>query len=103
MSCIGSTIGKHKSPASPICRDWPVQGIGNPFGAVIEDILVEEGAPYRHYCAQQVRSLLSSGKATVVEVGGGFGGMAYYLLRDAIGTRYIDFDVPETIALASIT
>lgn len=75
--------------------------IGNSFGVIIDDTLVEAGAPYRHYCAQQICRLLSSDEATVVEIGGGFGGMAYYLLRDWPGTKFVDFDVPETIALAS--
>jgi putative sugar O-methyltransferase len=75
--------------------------VGNPFGAIIEGTLVEAGAPYRHYCAQQIYRTLSSDESTVVEIGGGFGGMAYYLLRDRTGMKYINFDVPETIALAS--
>lgn len=76
-------------------------GIGNPFGALIEGTLVEAGAPYRHYCAHRVSSLLDSEIATAAEIGGGFGGMAYYLLRDRVGVRYLDFDVPESIALTS--
>jgi hypothetical protein len=75
--------------------------IGNPFGAFIADTLIDSGSPYRHYCAQQVSNLLASGEATVIEIGGGFGGMAYYLLRDRPGTTYIDLDTPESIALAS--
>lgn len=75
--------------------------VGNPFGAVIEGTLLEAGAPHRHYCAQRIRKLLCSDTGTLVEIGSGFGGMAYYLLRDAQGTKYVDFDVPESIALAS--
>ncbi len=37
----------------------------------------------------------------VAEIGGGFGGMAYFLLRDRPGVTYLDFDMPESIALAS--
>ena len=36
-----------------------------------------------------------------MEIGGGFGGMAYYLLRDHPGTTYVNFDTPESIALMS--
>jgi putative sugar O-methyltransferase len=75
--------------------------IGNPFGVVIEGTLIRAGAEYQHYCAHRISGLLDSGTATVVEVGGGFGGMAYYLLRDRPGTTYVDFDVPESIALTS--
>ncbi len=34
-------------------------------------------------------------------MGGGFGRMAYYLLRDRPGTRYVGFDLSENVALAS--
>jgi hypothetical protein len=87
--------------------------IGNPFGALIEGTLIRSGIEYHHYCAHRVIDLLwdLSGdslaalppyaKATVVEVGGGFGDMAWYLLRDEPRVTYINFDLPETIALAS--
>lgn len=75
--------------------------IGNPFGVMIEKTLIEAGAPFRHYCAQRIGSLLSSATNTVAELGGGFGGMAYYLLRDRPATRYLGFDVPESVALTS--
>jgi len=75
--------------------------IGNPFGVVIDGILVRSGADYQQCCAQRIHGLLGSKKNTVAEIGGGFGGMAYYLLRDRAETTYIDFDVPESIALTS--
>jgi hypothetical protein len=75
--------------------------IGNPFGVMIEGTLVRPEAEYQHYCAHRIGGLLDSKTATVAEVGGGFGGMAYYLLRDQPGTTYIDFDVPESVALTS--
>jgi putative sugar O-methyltransferase len=75
--------------------------IGNPFGLMIDGTLVESAAPYRHYCAQRITSLLSRDMRTVAELGGGFGGMTYYLLRDRPGTRYLGFDVPETVALSA--
>jgi hypothetical protein len=75
--------------------------IGNPFGVVIEGTLVRPEAEYQHYCAHKICGLLDSKTATVAEVGGGFGGVAYYLLRDRPGTTYVDFDVPESVALTS--
>ncbi len=82
-------------------RDLAGPEIGNPFGVMIEDMLVRTGAAYQHYSAQRVRSGLGSEAGVVAEIGGGFGGMAYYLLRDQVGVKYLDFDVPESIALAS--
>lgn len=84
---------------------------GGPFGVLLGDILVRPGAPDHHYYARKIMDLVSvetsldvarkSACATVVEIGGGFGGMAYYLIRDYPGVTYIDFDLPETIALAA--
>jgi hypothetical protein len=75
--------------------------IGNPFGVVIDGTLVRPEAEYQHYCAHRIGGLLDSKTATIAEVGAGFGGMAYYLLRDRPGTTYVDFDVPESVALTS--
>jgi len=75
--------------------------IGNPFGVVVDGVLVRFGAEYQHYCAGRISRLAGSEKSTVAEIGGGFGGMAYYLLRDRPQTTYIDFDVPESIALTT--
>lgn len=75
--------------------------IGNPFGVLIDGTLVRTGAEYQHDCAQRVSGLIESQNAIVAEIGGGFGGMAYYLLRDRKDITYIDFDVPESIALTS--
>jgi putative sugar O-methyltransferase len=75
--------------------------IGNPFGVLVEGTFLRVGAEYAHYCAHRIDSLPGSEKATVAEIGGGFGGMAYYLLRDRPGVTYLDFDVPESIALSS--
>ena len=74
--------------------------IGNPFGVLINGTLVRSGAAYQHYCAHRVLTL-SSGRRVVADIGGGYGGLAYYLLRDASGLTYLNFDLPESIALAS--
>jgi putative sugar O-methyltransferase len=75
--------------------------LGNPFGIQLGDTLVRVGAEYAHYCAHRISLLLGAKKSTVAEIGGGFGGMAYYLLRDRPGVTYLDFDVPESVALSS--
>jgi len=82
-------------------RDLAGPPIGNPFGVVIDGVLVRTGAEYHHYCAQKMLRLNDSVPSTVVEIGGGFGGTAYYLLRDREKIKYLNFDVPESIALAS--
>jgi hypothetical protein len=87
---IGGPLSQLKGP-----------GIGNPFGLVLDGTLIEDGAEFRHYGAHRVAQLLARKEGTVAEIGGGFGGMAYYLLRDRPGTKYVGFDVPESLALAA--
>jgi hypothetical protein len=82
--------------------DLESPNIGNPFGIVLNNFFVRNGSEDQHYCAHKIIDLLGASEAPVVaEIGGGFGGMAYYLIRDCPGATYLDFDVPETIALAS--
>jgi len=92
---------KEQTNANFVYKDLAAPLIGNPFGILIDGILLRVGAEYAHYCAYRVGGLLNTGKATVAEIGGGFGGMAYYLLRDWPQVTYCDFDVPESIALTS--
>jgi putative sugar O-methyltransferase len=82
-------------------RDLAAPAVGNPFGVQVDGHLVRTGTEYQHYCAHRISSLLSADSAFVVEIGGGFGSMAYYLLRDRPGLKYVDFDVPESLALAA--
>lgn len=75
--------------------------VGNPFGVLLDGTLVRAGALYEHYSAEKICDCLDALRGVVAEIGGGFGGMAYYLLRDRPGVQYLDFDVPESIALTS--
>jgi putative sugar O-methyltransferase len=74
--------------------------VGKPFGVWVDGSFVVARAEYHHACACRT-SHFTSADGTVVEIGGGYGGMAYHLLRARTGIRYIDFDVPETLALAA--
>lgn len=77
--------------------------IGNPYGYFIENKFIKAGADYQHYYATRINDLLNEkqGRKVVAEIGGGFGGMAYYFIRDTKNTTYIDFDLPENLALTS--
>ena len=82
--------------------DLKTPEVGNPFGTVVNGVFVRSGCEDQHYCAQKIIDLVGSRHpAVVAEIGGGFGGMACYLVRDHPGMTYVDFDLPETIALAS--
>ena len=83
--------------------DSPI--IGNPYGFYYDDHFIKVCSDYQHYYATRIDELTQADATTrrrfVVELGGGFGGMAYYLIRDASNLTYINFDLPENLALAS--
>lgn len=76
--------------------------VGNPYGIDIDGAFLKSGFDYLHYYATTINRLLKNNqKSTVLELGGGYGGMAYYLNRDTKNLTYIDVDLPENLALAS--
>jgi len=76
--------------------------VGNPYGYTMDGVFIRAGGDYQHYYAHAIAELMGSSQAqTVVEIGGGFGGLAYYLVRDNPPVTYVDFDLPEATALAS--
>jgi putative sugar O-methyltransferase len=56
---------------------------------------------YQHYYAKVLSRLLRGTRKRVLELGGGHGGMAYFLIRDNPDVTYIDFDLPENAALTA--
>jgi len=78
-----------------------IPSIGNPWGYVIKETLVLPTACRHYYYARHVHNLLENVDIPVVcEIGGGFGGFAYYLLSSNKETKYINFDLPEVILIA---
>jgi putative sugar O-methyltransferase len=76
--------------------------IGNPFGLALDGVFVSHGSDYLHYYATELNRLVAGDdQPVVVELGGGYGGMAYYLVRDSAKTTYVDFDLPENMALTA--
>lgn len=87
--------------------EYPIEtlrtpAVGNPYGYTIDGVFVRSGADYHHYYSHEIKKLLESVRnKTVIELGGGFGGQAYFLLRDRPDITYHNFDLPENLALAS--
>lgn len=77
--------------------------IGNPYGFTVDNVFIRAGSDYLHYYASMIARLIRGGKQrkVVVELGGGFGGMPYYLVRDNSDITYVDFDLPENLALTA--
>jgi hypothetical protein len=87
------------------CKGAPIKAlerppIGNPYGYQLDNITVFPCAEYHLSFARKIGALLRTTQSPVVmELGGGFGGMAYYLLRDYPSIQYVGIDLPENAAL----
>lgn len=76
--------------------------IGNPYGYKIDGVILYEPVFEYHYQATYFNQLLSEIKNPVIlEIGGGFGGLAYFLLKNSSSVKYIGFDLPENILIQS--
>lgn len=92
-----NSIGK-SCPLSAL--DSPV--IGNPYGCYIDGKFFRTGVDYQHYYATMISRLVRShSHKFVLELGGGFGGLAHFLIRDNVNLTYIDVDLPENMALSA--
>ncbi|MBI5623171.1 MAG: putative sugar O-methyltransferase [Elusimicrobia bacterium] len=90
-------------PDEPLGR-LRVPEIGDPWGLSIGGELVAPQAFRFHNHSRQISGILSGiGKPVWAEIGGGYGGTAFYYLRNALepGVTYVDFDLPETLAIAA--
>lgn len=93
-------IWKELHRADP--AELSVPCIGNPWGYMRENVLVTPQALRFHNHALQIGRMLSDIRpALMAEIGGGYGGIFYYLSKLATQVRYINFDLPETLVIAA--
>jgi len=82
------------------CLKGPL--LGNPYGHYVNGIFIEASSHYNHYYATKIRMLQENrSHSKVLELGAGYGNMAYYLMRDSDNLTYLDFDLPENFALTA--
>lgn len=77
---------------------------GNPYGVMIDGRFIRNGADYQYFYAERIKQLCIKSKfdkKRVVEIGGGYGGVASFLMKGAGVDQYIDYDLPENLALAT--
>lgn len=85
--------------------DLTCPDVGSPWGWLVRGSdgtasLVPQPFPEYYHHARVISNLVSgSSRPIVVEIGGGFGGLAYMLKRHAPHIRYIGFDLPENALL----
>lgn len=76
--------------------------IGNPYGYDVEGSIINWNSFPNHARAYRCATLLEGvDRPVVAEIGGGFGGFAYNLLKRSPGVTYVDFDLPENLIIAS--
>jgi len=83
--------------------DLHIPDTGNPYGLMIDGSFVRTGADYQYYYARRSCELVAEigPPAVVAELGGGIGGYGYFLAQLLPpGSTYIDFDLPEILAVA---
>lgn len=76
--------------------------IGNPYGYDVDGVTINWNSYVNHGRAHRCARLLEGiDRPVVAEIGGGFGGFAYHLLRRNPKAIYVDFDLPENGLIAS--
>ena len=76
--------------------------IGNPYGYDVGSHIVQWNAIPNFYRAEYSSHLLKQiNRFVVVEIGGGFGCFAYFLLKKDNPVCYINFDLPENLIISS--
>lgn len=83
-------------------RELAAPKIGNPWGYVIDGHLLYEPVFEYHYHANYIQKLLKPiEKPVIIEIGGGFGGLGFHIIKKMPNAKYIAFDLPENILLQS--
>jgi putative sugar O-methyltransferase len=76
--------------------------VGNPWGCLINGTFVAPKAiRYRTNAAQIDAATSDLDRRVVAEIGGGYGGLAAFLLAQVGRLTYVNFDLPETLVLCA--
>ena len=72
--------------------------IGNPWGLKINNTTLLPTSSSHYYYSEQIKEIIKDIERPIVcEIGGGFGGTAYYMLKEKKEIRYLNFDIPEVL------
>tara|TARA_B100001057_G_scaffold302079_1_gene302284 strand:+ start:682 stop:1848 length:1167 start_codon:yes stop_codon:yes gene_type:complete len=74
---------------------------GNQIGATVNDKFVVIGSFLNDIYAKNLKNYFKEQQGKILEIGGGYGKFAYYLLKNLKNFTYINFDIPETLTLSS--
>lgn len=92
-------VWRSNLPSTPI-EELDAPRVGNPWGYRFNGLLLYELVFIYNFQAHCFDNLLRHLQTPVVlEIGGGFGGLAYHLLHCRPSIKYIGFDLPENILI----
>lgn len=77
--------------------------VGNPYGILINNILISADSPRHDYFSLKLMHLMKEANISrphILEIGGGYGGLAFQLQRRISSLVYINCDLPESLYLA---
>jgi putative sugar O-methyltransferase len=74
---------------------------GNQIGAYLNNNFVTIGSFFNDIIAKLLIPYIAKKRVVVADLGGGYGKLGYYLLKKEKNFCFIDFDLPETLCLAS--
>lgn len=79
-----------------------IPDVGNPWGYLWEGTLIGSKVLRYHDLKTRIVGMTEDVSCPLVaEIGAGYGGLAYFLMRGSETRKYIDFDLPETLAVAA--
>lgn len=75
--------------------------IGNPYGIIYKKKKILFDTPRHDYYAEKIINILKNKKnPTILEIGGGYGGLLIQLLKRKFNFSYINIDLPETLLIS---
>ena len=73
---------------------------GNPYGINLDGNIINVNSFLFNYRANFCKRLMPQNKKSLIlEIGGGFGGLGYYLHKINTNCTYIDLDIPENLVV----
>lgn len=95
-------VWQYSVDPAPHVRDAAMPPIGNPYGVLVDGALINWNSFPNHWRAWNCLRLLHDlPRPVVAEIGGGFGGFAYFLQRFGRPVAYVNFDLPENLIISS--
>lgn len=71
--------------------------VGAPFGIELEGIKILPDSARHLFFAEKLMNLKSNQKSNVLEIGGGYGGLIYFMKKLNFNENYFNIDLPETL------